>query len=393
MNQAPKVFFINTYNVVVPLLDYLFPLLRENQIEGVLLAHKSGYREQDKSLSGRFVPSLGLKHKGLLQLAFYIFAPWALLTKKRKLDVYFTQPPFFVVFGSAISRLRRIPYVVHVMDVYPDFLFAINWLDKNTWFGKLLIKKMAVALNKSQKVVVIGNCMLNRLAEMGVDRSKMELITNFTRDKKSISILDSSTEQSLRNKYGIKGQKVLLYSGNMGIPHFFGDLLEITKSFSTNKEFSFVFVGHGARRGEIAKHLELNDLKNTVLLESLSTEDYFNMLALADAHFVSLRSNFTGISVPSKFYSSAFLGSYVVFQGDRQSEIAAVVESSGFGQWVPLNDVPALEKAILSIPRKESIRQDAQSYYTQYLSSKVQLPKYLQLIQNTLVEGKPIKKI
>lgn len=392
MNRVPKVFFINTYNVVVPLLDYLIPTLRENHIDGVLVAHKSGYRQQDKSLEGKFIPSLGFKNKFYLQLIFALFAPFFLLTKRRELDVYFTQPPFFVIIGSSLSRVRRIPYIVHVMDVYPDFLFSINYIRKDSRLGKLLTKIMVSTLNKAEKVVVIGNCMRNRLVEMGLDRSKMQIITNFSRDKLAISSLKQSNEQSLRNKYGISGKMVVLYSGNMGIPHFFYDLLEIASLFNQSKEFSFVFVGHGARKGEIVKHLESNELDNIVLLESLTTEDYYNLLFLADAHFVSLRSEFTGISVPSKFYSSAFLGSYVIFQGDRQSEIADIVECSGFGQWVPLHNVVALKKAILSIPNKESFRENARAFYVEQLSSKIQLPKYVQLIDNVLMKRRIISR-
>ena len=56
-------------------------------------------------------------------------------------------------------------------------------------------------------------------------------------------------------------------------------------------------------------------------------------LGAADVHIASLRQDWTGIVVPSKFFGSLSMGRPVVFAGSRRSSIARWIEEHRVG-WV-----------------------------------------------------------
>ena len=72
-------------------------------------------------------------------------------------------------------------------------------------------------------------------------------------------------------------------------------------------------------------------------------------LTLPDVHLVSLRAEFEGFVVPSKFYGIAAAGRPCVFIGDADGEIARLLGEGECGLTVPDGDGAALAAAILEL--------------------------------------------
>ena len=81
-------------------------------------------------------------------------------------------------------------------------------------------------------------------------------------------------------------------------------------------------------------------------------------LTLPDVHLVSLRPEFEGLAVPSKFYGIAAAGRASVFIGDGDGEIARLLREGDCGLTVPDGDGAALAEAILAL-RSDRARGEA----------------------------------
>jgi glycosyltransferase involved in cell wall biosynthesis len=78
-------------------------------------------------------------------------------------------------------------------------------------------------------------------------------------------------------------------------------------------------------------------------------------LAAADIHLVSLRPNWTGVVVPSKFFGSLAAGRPVIFAGAREAALARWIEAYGVG-WVL--DRHSVEKVARDLERLVQCREE-----------------------------------
>ena len=117
-----------------------------------------------------------------------------------------------------------------------------------------------------------------------------------------------AAESRLRRELGLDGKFVVLYSGNMGVSHYFDDLLEVIRRCQDEAKLHFVFIGEGQRRGEIENFFRRHQPRNVSLLLFQPMEQLAESLSLGDVHFVSLRAGFEGLVVPSKVYGALAAG-------------------------------------------------------------------------------------
>jgi hypothetical protein len=123
----------------------------------------------------------------------------------------------------------------------------------------------------------------------------------------------------------------LLYSGNLGRAHTYADILELARSLQgSGAHFCFGVRGH--RAGELCMAVRPGDA-NVSLAGFAPEAGLARRLAAADIHLVSLRPEWTGVVIPSKFFGSLAAGRPVVFAGGRDSAIARWIEEHGVG-WV-----------------------------------------------------------
>jgi glycosyltransferase involved in cell wall biosynthesis len=104
----------------------------------------------------------------------------------------------------------------------------------------------------------------------------------------------------------------------------------------------WLFVGDGPRRKEIENYIADNGIQNARYREYFPREQLRYSLSVGDAHLISLRPEFVGISVPGKLYGIMASGRPAIFVGPRRSESGETVLESGCGIVVdPSDEDPA----------------------------------------------------
>ncbi len=361
--------FFNTFEPVVPLFRDLLPLLaRQGHHTEVLLADRS-YRagEQRQNQPGirfRGVPTVPSPvrserlRKSFAHLSYMVSAS-ALsgFGQRRDLNVFLTQPPFFSAWGAVLKRWRQQPYFAIVMDLYPLVAIKAGLISERAPSTRAFDNLCGWSLRQADGVIVIGRCMAERVANYGVDRSRIHIITNWANTGVVRPV--SASDNELRQRHGLDGKFVVMYSGNLGVSHYFDDILAVARQLREHSEIVFLFVGRGSRRKQVVAAVEQHRLTNVRLLDYQPFELLAQSLSMGDVHFVSLREDFEGVVVPSKAYGVLAAGRPMIYQGCSRGEIARMVNENDVGFVVSQGDVAGLSSAILRAQQQEQWRHEA----------------------------------
>ena len=344
-----KVNFYNTFEISVPIWNWLFPYLEEKGWSPYAILSSGKYRKDKLSKINQYtkwvwVPSF-LKNKKAFNHLFYIlFAPFFILFERPLINIFYTQPPFALSLFAFFSRLKGVPYIVHIMDYHPELLVANGRLKKNSFLYKFLDNRYVNALKKAEKVIVLGDCMLSLISDKGIDRNKIKIIHNVSSNEE-LPKVSLEAISDLKDRLNVGDRKLLLYSGNMGIAHEFQTILSCISKFKD--DLFFLFAGKGHRRNELEKFEKEHQPSNMKLLSYLPDGEFELVLRSADIHFISLRDFFEGIMVPSKLYSSLAIGKPILFEGNKNSEVTKSINNCGF--YVPHLDSSKMEVILKSL--------------------------------------------
>jgi glycosyltransferase involved in cell wall biosynthesis len=155
-------------------------------------------------------------------------------------------------------------------------------------------------------------------------------------------------ENPLRKELDLEEAFIILYSGNLGVSHFFDDLIEVMRRLKARDDIRFVFIGDGARRSQVHRAQTQYALDNILLLPYQPLEQLAVSLSLGDVHFVSLRNGFEGLVVPSKAYGAMAVGRPILYQGSAAGEIARMVTEHDIGAVIAEGAIERLEETILA---------------------------------------------
>jgi glycosyltransferase involved in cell wall biosynthesis len=122
----------------------------------------------------------------------------------------------------------------------------------------------------------------------------------------------------------------LLYSGNFGRAHSYEEFLSLARHL--RGAAAVCFAVRGNRADEFRAAVGPDDT-NVTFAGFAPESELEKRLAAADVHLVSLRPEWTGVVVPSKFFGSLAARRPVVFAGSPDSALAGWVREFGIG-WV-----------------------------------------------------------
>jgi glycosyltransferase involved in cell wall biosynthesis len=359
MTLPTRIRFFNTYEPVTDIYRNIIPPILERGAAVDVFISRTEYRRGRKSLGEAIVdPGFRIKkilgpsgyasnrrQKMLVAVGYALHGALAsLFARRAAINVFLTQPPFFMAWGSVLRLLRRQKTTLILMDLYPQVLFSSGKIRKESILGRSLSGLAKFAWRRADRIIVIGRCMRDLVLQAGIPAERIRTIPNWV-DEQSIRPL-ANKDNPMRAELGLEGKFVVLYSGNMGEAHIFETILESASIVRDDDRIRFVMIGHGVRRAEIQEFVEEHQLANVMILDSQPEERMKYSQALGDIHYVCLRSEFTGVMVPSKTYGAFAAGRPVLYEGDKSGEIARTIEEIGVGCVVGIGDLNAMVSAL-----------------------------------------------
>jgi putative colanic acid biosynthesis glycosyltransferase WcaI len=399
-----RIRFFNTFEPGGSFYRDLLPLLAEQGVTVEVVVSQAEYRTGRQALDQTlnhpkihiaYIPvgPIGAKgRKAWVHLSYMIGAAIrSLFGSTVDLNFFLTQPPLFQIWGYLLKLIRRQAYCILVMDLYPDFAVKAGLLGKEAYSTRVLAAMSRFALKHANNVIVIGRCMQEYLHQIGVPSEHTHVIPNWANETEIYPV--PHHKNHLRRELALADAFVVLYSGNLGVSHFFDDVLEVAKRLRHLIGLRFVFIGDGVRRKEVERAKRTHNLSNILLLPFQPVEHLAHSLSLGDVHFVSLRPGFEGLVVPSKTYGVLAVGRPVIYQGSPHGEIARLIIEEQIGSIVPPHDPTKLEKTVLEYYQKRDLverqGQAAYSLSQSRLNRSNALKRYSALLTNTQIQISP----
>ncbi len=164
----------------------------------------------------------------------------------------------------------------------------------------------------------MGRCMRGKLEKYPIRKSATFTPWALAEPKGTLEI-DPGERELL---FG-KAELGFLYSGNLSHPHRYALILVLARKMGSSAVFAFS--ARGNRVKELKSDVGPEDT-NVRFIPFAAPERLSARLTAPDVHLVSLRSSYTGIAVPSKFFGALAVGRPVLFEGDESSAIAGWIK-------------------------------------------------------------------
>ena len=311
------------------------PLPRDETRHGVRIHRVPVTRFGQGTLLGRLGDYLSYLGGALLAV---------LRAPRPDLIVAMTDPPITVALAAYAARLRGVRAVYWVQDVYPQLAAALGVVSERSlsYRASRTIARWAHA--QCAAVITQGPRMTRVLVAEGAPAACTRDVPNWA-DATAIVPVPPDQNAFLRDQ-GLAGRFVVLYSGNAGRGHTFEAVLGAMERLRDDSGMSFVFVGGGQQRPYLEAEVARRGLDRARFLDYLPRDLLAQSLSAANVSLVTERPEAAGLLLPSKTFGIMASGRPILFVGDHDSDVAAVIRSADAGVIVAPDDAEGVVRAL-----------------------------------------------
>jgi glycosyltransferase involved in cell wall biosynthesis len=317
--------------------------------------------------------------------SFLLRAALRVLTARRvDCVVALTSPPLVAALAALRCRLSGERFVYWVMDMNPDEALAAGWLRPGA-VAWLLERISRFTLHAADAVVLLDRYMKERVLAKGVAEKRVWVVPPWSMDR--YAYFDPEGRAAFRERHGLKGKYVVMYSGNHSPVHPLDTLLDVAVRLTADLRFCFVFIGGGSELGRLREMAKAQGLANVKFLPYQPIESLAGSLSAADLQAVVLGSAMVGTIHPSKLYNILAVGSPVLYVGPERSHISdAMEQNSGRNAYVRVDfgDVSGLTAWLAADwanwreGGRTMVSPDARNY-----SQELLLPQLVQIVEGS----------
>ncbi|MEJ2011000.1 MAG: glycosyltransferase family 4 protein [Anaerolineales bacterium] len=296
-------------------------------------------------------------HKSFLQrlVNFVAFMILALLAALRVRDVdlvWGTTPPIFqAVSAATLAKIRRLPFLLEVRDLWPYFAVEVGVL-KNPLLIRLSKWLERWLYRQADTVVVNSPGFSGHVAARGA--RQVEIVPNGV-DVAMFQIAPNG--HPLRELFSLGDEFIVLYAGAHGLSNDLETVLKAADLLRQERGICFVLLGDGKEKPALLAHASGMGLDNVCFAPPVPKAKMPLWLADADAGLAILRGiEAYKTTYPNKVFDYMAAGKPVILAID--GVIRQVVEAAHAGIFVQPGDPAALSHAVLRLAQG---REDARS--------------------------------
>ena len=293
-----------------------------------------------------------------------------------------TSPQLLVgLSGWWIAKLKRVPFVLEVRDLWPESLVAVGMGDPNSLLSRVLGRIAAFLYRQANHIVVVTPAFREHLIKnWRVPEEKISIVQNGV-ETKLFSPGDGST---LRSDLNAEGKFVASYIGTLGLAHGLQTLVEAAETLQrTEPNILFLLLGEGADRERIHALAKSRRLENIRFVPQQLREKIPAYIAASDVCLVLLKkSEVFETVIPTKMLEFMSCGRPVILGVKGQAR--EILEQSGGGLYVEPENSAALCEAIRELQRQDGLQDSmgrkGRQYVVQNLSRERTAGDYLDVL-------------
>jgi glycosyltransferase involved in cell wall biosynthesis len=331
-----------------------------------------------------------LLSRWLENISFGLTSSLALLFSARPDVVYTNTWPLFAAgLTCLVCKVRKVPIVLHVKDMYPESLVTQGRLKPGHWLYKLLLGIDRWIAGKAAALIVLSDRFAVGYTQLRrVPTSKVHVIPDWV-DADSVVVLE---KKAYRSEKDIPEEAfVLVYGGNVGAAAGVETVIDAMRLVKTGREISLVIAGSGSQLTACRK-LAAGMANVHVLFHSpWASDETSKVLAAADVLVLPTRGSQSLASVPSKLLAYLLAARPVLATVLPESDTARVIEAAGCGWVIPPDDKESLAgkiEELTGLPDHllEKMGLAGRQYALRHFTSETCLPKVIEIIKRAAGE-------
>ena len=280
----------------------------------------------------------------LVNFFSFMFSSFITGLRVKNVDVVWgTCPPIFQgVTAWLVARLKGIPFLFEVRDLWPKFAIAVGVLKNpviiqmSEWLEKFLYRR-------ADRLIVNSPGYIEHVAERG--GKHVTLIPNGA----DPAMFDTPADTfAIRQSLGLEAHYIVLYAGAHGLSNDLGVVLQAAKKLESEPMIHFLLVGGGKDKPVLIQQAEQLNLTNLTFLPARSKTEMPGMIGASDACLAILKPiEAFRTTYPNKVFDYMAAGRPVILAID--GVVREVVENAQAGIFVHPGNPEALAFAIMDM--------------------------------------------
>ncbi len=334
-------------------------------------------------------PNAGTLRRIANYVSYMLSAALASIRLPRPDVVVATSPQFFCGWaGVLVSRLKRVPLVLEIRDIWPESIAAVGALN-NRRLLRILERLERTMYRSARHIVAVGQGYRDNVAGKVDVRDRISVITNGV-DLQLFS--PTGPDARFLKTWNLQGRFVCSYIGTIGMAHGLEVVIEAAEILKQKgrRDISFLLVGDGASRKrleQMAKDAGVDD--RVVFTGRQPRQEIPKILASSDACLIHLKGcRLFGTVLPSKIFETMAMGRPIIM--GVQGPASEIVMDAEAGLEMEPDSARSLVRAVetLADDPESALRQGAtaRQYVADHYNRDVLADRYLELLNR--VAGK-----
>jgi len=315
------------------------------------------YTTNRRNLFGRIVNYFSFFLLGTIAGILYV--------KDCDVIIVYSPPPTNGLLAYILSRIKRVPFIYMIQDLYPDVLVNLG-IVKNKSLISFIQEIEKFYYRKAEFITVISKKFYELLLRRGVPKEKIFIIPNCV-DVNLLKPLSKFNEFSIQKK--LHDKFVIMYAGNIGFSQGLETVLESASVLSDVSDIVFVIIGEGANKISLMNKAEKIGLRNIIFMPFEPEERVPQVFSSADIMLVTLKKGISMNSVPAKLLSIMACGKPVIGMVDKGSDTWKIINQSKCGLTVEPGNSKALTNVILYLYKNKNLLKEFSANARQYAIS------------------------
>jgi glycosyltransferase involved in cell wall biosynthesis len=281
----------------------------------------------------------------ILNYASFTFSSFINGMRAEKPDIILATSPPFSGMASAwlVSKLRRVPLILDIRDIWPDSAVSVGMMSKGKlfnflqWWEKKFYKK-------AKKIIVNANGIGERLVkEKGVNSEKIEFLPNGS----EIDIFDlNDNGEEINKKYNLDNKFVVLFTGLIGLAQDPEVIIKSANLLKDKENIIFLIVGDGPKREPCLDLIKELNLKNVIMTGSKPRSEMPKFCARANVCLATHKEDklFSDV-ISSKIFD--YMGAAKPIVINSEGEGSRIIEEADAGLKADIASPESLTEKIL----------------------------------------------
>lgn len=264
--------------------------------------------------------------------------------RRQKFDTvfaYLISPITAALPALFISKLKRAPAFIWVLDLWPETLSAVGVV-RSPWLLGLVGRLVAFIYRHTDRVLIQSKGFASNVSRYGCEPSRVRYFPGWAEQ-----MFDGRTDNDVAPELEpFNGKFKILFAGNVGDAQDFPAILDAAEILRDRDDVRWIIVGDGRASARVEAEVEWRNLrKNVVVLGRFPAERMPSFFAGADVLLVTLRKDpIFSLTIPAKVQS--YLGAARPILGMLDGEGARIIEEAGAGFSAPAGDAATLVQQV-----------------------------------------------